>query len=658
MKKTRKILIGVGAAVFLLAALVIALPFVVDVNRFKGPILQKVEENINGKVTLDKIGLKLFPFIGLRLEGLAVRNLPESPFADTPLLKLGEMDFRIHLKSILQRRLVASLLLRAPELQFIKTAAGSNVDLLIKKPSEAPPPPPVEEKKAEPAMPGLVQDVVVERVSIKDGLLVSDDRTAGKPPMKISGLRLEITNAVLTDTSKPIGIDLGLRLFDAAEENVAFQAKVSADQKAKVAKLENAKLVLAGSEIVMNATIEDYEKQRKVDAVLSAPAFAMNSVYALVPDAKKSLPPDTRLDGSLALNVTAQGTPESMNVDLTVDLNPAGIQYGETFVKPAGTPMNFAVKAHYTPANPDVSGSLSIESFRSTIYTLTNLKSAFAYGGKIARLSELGFDLFEGHFSGSGQFDMNPPKPGWDFSFQIEHLNMDGALTATANAKDVLTGSGNLDLAIKGTGMTAEEVKKTLSGQAQFTLRDGELKAINLGPALFSEKLLGVLGSVIAGAPASLQSSKFQELAGRFTIENGKVIFPETSMASSGDLVQMSGTVGLDQTLDLSGKYLLSKENTEGWITNAKLRPYLTDKGGRFIVPFKITGELKSPMILPDVAYVGELAGKALAGVAKEEVKARATQEIQQAAPQVQQKAEEEVKKIAPDIGSKLKKLF
>ncbi len=655
----KKIALIVAGFLGLLVVAVIVLPFVVDVNRFKGPILQKVEQNINGKVSLGKIGLKLFPFIGLRLEELSVQNLPGTPFGETPVVKLSELDFRVHLKSILQRRIVASLLLRAPEIQLIKTAEGSNVDLLIKKPAAAPTPP-VEEKKEEKgeAKPGLIRDIVVERVSIKDGLLVSDDRTAGKPPMKISGLRLEVTNAVLTDTSKPIGIDLGLHLFDAAEENVAFQAQVSADQQAKVAKLENAKLILAGSEIGMNATIEGYDTQKKVDALLSAPAFAMKSVFSLVPDAKKSLPPDTRLDGSLALNVTAKGTPESMDIDLTVDLKPAGIQYGETFVKAAGSPMDFGLKVHYTPTNPQVSGSLSLAAFRSTKFSLTNVKSAFSYAGKIARLNDLGFDLMDGHFAGSGLFDMNSPKPGWDFSFKIEHLNMDSALTTTADLKDLLTGNGNLDLSIKGTGNSAEDVKKTLAGQAQFALRDGELKAMNLGPALFSEKLLGVLGSVTAGAPASLQSSKFQELAGRFTIQDGKVIFPETTMASGGDLVQMSGTIGLDQKLDLSGRYLLSKESTEGWITNAKFRPYLTDKEGRFILPFKITGELKSPMILPDVAYVGELAGKALAGAAKEEVKARAAQEIQKAAPKAEEAAKEEVKKAVPDIGKEFKKLF
>lgn len=679
MKSLRKVAIGGGAVLALLLILLVALPFVIDVNRFKGPILKKVESQINGKVTLDRIGLKIFPFIGLRLEGLSVTNLPETPFAETPLLKLGEMDLRVHLKSLLERKIVASLLLRAPEIQFIKLKEGSNVDALIKPEAE---PKPVAEKPFDKAQgkPGLFTDIVVEKVTIRDGLLVYDDRSAlaapaapGGKPMRISGLRLDVTNAVLTDTSRPIGIDLGMRLFDAPVENVSLKAEVAADQKAKSAKITKAELKLAGSPIQFEASVEDYEKRRQVDAKLSAPALAMASIYSLLPQAKQSLPAGSSLEGSLSLNVSAQGTPEAMNVGVALDLKPAAIRYGDQFVKTAGTPMNFDLTARYTPANPDVSGSLSIESFRSTKFTLTNLKSAFAYDKKVARLTDLGFDLFDGHFSGSGTFDMTAEKPAWDFNLKADKADINAALTQVGSLPDVMTGRGSIDLTIKGTGNTAEDVKKSIFGNLNVTLQDGDLKAFNIAPGIFTEELVGGMTQSAAkvptanlaglsfsppGAVRDLKGTPFDRLASQITIQDGKIHFPELDLSHAGTTVLLGGTVDLDQKLDLSGKYYLAKGLTESWITNAKLRSFLTGKDGRFLLPFKITGQVMKPAIAPDVGYVSELMGKALVSFAKEEAKQQVTKQVEKIVPKAEEAAKEEIKKAVPDLGRQLKKLF
>lgn len=743
MKKIKKIAFGVGLTLALFVATLLVLPFVIDVNRFKEPILQKIESQINGKVTLERIGLKLIPFIGLKLENLSVQNAAGSPFGETPIVTLAELDFRVHLKSILQRKIIVTLLLRNPEIRLIKTAQGSNLDLLLKKPADqaqGKPATPEPTPEAAPA-PGpstepikkesLIKEIIVERVTIRDGLFVNDDQVS-KPPLKIAGLRLDVTNAVLTDTSKPIGIDLGMRLFDAKQENIALEAHVAVDQSAKVAHLDKAKLTLAGSPILIDAVVEDYAVKRKLDLKVSAPSFAMNSIYALMPEAKKSLPPGSSLEGSLGLNLTANGTPQSIALQTGLELKSAAIKYGDTFVKPTGGAMDLLLEATYTPtevtlenfafhllssaitakgtigmtgakeislkvestplnlkelltlspanqtmdvegapklsieangstAKPDaleISGTLSANNLRYAKYPLTNLSSSFNYANQVAHLNELSFNLFEGNFSGSGVVNLTP-KPSWDFRMNIEKLNINTTLNQIASLSEVLTGSGNLNLSIKGTGNSAEEMKKTLSGDAKFSLQNGELKTINIAPGIFSGQLLGALSGV--GAPffaEKIKSTSFQELAGSCLIQEGKVIFSNSTLQSGKDLIELGGTVSLEQKLDLKGKYLLSKEATDSWITNPKLRPYLTDKEGRFLLPFVITGELTKPLVVPDVAYVKDLAAKALVGAAKEEVKQKAAQEVQKVAPKAEEAAKEEIKKAAPDIGKQLKKLF
>ncbi|MBI2083062.1 MAG: AsmA family protein [Deltaproteobacteria bacterium] len=774
MKRIKKIGMIVGGTLFLLIATIVILPFVIDVNHFKDPIIQKVEENINGKVHLDRIGLKLFPFIGLRLEKLAVTNLPDSPFKDSPVVKLGELDFKIHLKSILKKKIIVTLLLNQPEIQFIKTAEGSNIDALIKKketapgpPVEAPPPEPKPTEEVKKAPPQLPAELIIEEISIKEGSLLFDDRVAQKPPLKVGGFRLRITNAVLTDTSKPIGIDLGMRLFDQEKENLAFQAEVAVDQVKKNATLKDGKLTVAGSPILMNLVVEDFEKEQKVDATLSAPAFAMNSVYSLVPDAKKSLPPGTKFEGSLTLDVSAKGTPKNIDLKTSLDLKQASIVYGPLFSKPAGSTLDASIAVNYTPekvtiqtlafhllsaaltgdgslgmtgtqevainlktnplnlkeliglspANkalnvdgslqlglsaagptkpkPDVaiSGNLSSEKLSYEKFTLTSLTSSFSFANQVANLKELAFTLFEGRFSGTAVVDMkNPKQMGWDSTLKVEGMNIDMALTQVASLPDVLTGKGNVDVVLKGSGTKPEEIKKTVSGTIGLALNDGELKAVNLGPAIFSENLLSgmdKLGQISGGKfgqpgfVQNLQSTPYQHLAMNMTIQDGKIQISKFDLTHTENQIEMGGNMDLDLKLDLAGKYILSKPATEAWITNEKVRPYVTDSEGRFLIPFKISGELKSPTISPDFAYVNEMVAKAVSSAATDELKRRAAEEADKAkkvaeekakaaadrakqeAAAAQSRAEEEAKKKAQeaapkpaDVGEKLKKLF
>jgi len=754
----KKVFLAIGVVAAVLVALIVALPFVIDVNRFKDPLLKKVEENINGKVTLERIGLKLFPFIGLRLEKLAVTNLPDSPFGETPLLKLGEMDLRVHLKSLLKRKLVASLLLDKPEIQFIKTKQGTNVDLLIKKKTETAPPP-VAEKKEEPApaKESLITDMIVEKIRIKDGLMVYEDRTtpgaaSGASAMKISGFRLEVTNAVLTDTSRPIGIDLGMRLFDAAKENLSFQGWVAVDQKAKDALIKDAKLTIAGSPILFNVTVKDYEKEQRVDANISAPSFAMNSIYSLLPEAKKSLPPDSSLEGSLALSLTANGTPKSMALKSTVDLKQAAIRYGKTFEKPAGSTFDLSIDGNFstgavkiegfalhllsaaitgsgslalagsqdltlhltsnpinlkemitlspenkaldidgslqmvfdargplsTPDALSMVGSLSSDKIRYDTYTLDKIVSSFSFSKKVANLKELAFTLFEGRFSGTATADLNGAKPVWDASFQVTDLNVNTLLTQTAALPDALLGKGSLGLNVKGQGSEAPEIKKTVSGNLKLSLREGELRAFNLAPSLFSSEVIDGMTKVAEKIPslrfsapqavASLKSTPFNELAVEGTIQEGKISLSQMNLSHKDQSVQMGGTVDLDLKLDMSGKYFLSREASAGWITDAKIRSYLTDPEGRFLIPFKVTGDLRHPSIGPDTGYVKELVAKAVTSYLADQVKQKlaeetdklkqkATDEAKAAASQRAQELLKEGPKPA-DIGNKLKSLF
>src|SRR3989338_5582329 len=118
-KKKLKITVSI---LFLLFVLILVVPFLIPIDRYKPFIIQKIEENMNGEVEIGHIGLRLIPFIGLKLEDVSVANKADSPFQGAAMVKLPRFDFRIQLKSLLFYRVIASLHMDKPEVTFTKLA--------------------------------------------------------------------------------------------------------------------------------------------------------------------------------------------------------------------------------------------------------------------------------------------------------------------------------------------------------------------------------------------------------------------------------------------------------------------------------------------------------------------------------------------------------
>ena len=62
-----KILAGIGVVLLLLVVLVLALPFLVDLNAYQEQYRPVIEDALNRKITLQDIRLTVWPRIGARV---------------------------------------------------------------------------------------------------------------------------------------------------------------------------------------------------------------------------------------------------------------------------------------------------------------------------------------------------------------------------------------------------------------------------------------------------------------------------------------------------------------------------------------------------------------------------------------------------------------
>ncbi len=132
MKKIRRrlwLLLAVAVAVILLAAL--ALPFLIDANRYRGLIEAKAEEALGRDVRLGDVQLSILPALGLRVKDVSIGALPEEGGGD--LVTATSLRIGARLMPLLAKRLeVTSIVLEEPSMVLSREVEGGwNVERLV-----------------------------------------------------------------------------------------------------------------------------------------------------------------------------------------------------------------------------------------------------------------------------------------------------------------------------------------------------------------------------------------------------------------------------------------------------------------------------------------------------------------------------------------------
>lgn len=93
----KKALVAVGLVLLLIVITVLALPFLVDLNRYQDQYRPLIEQAMNRKVMLKDIRLTLWPRIGARMAGFTV--LEDPAFGSGAFASLGSLEVGVSWKS-------------------------------------------------------------------------------------------------------------------------------------------------------------------------------------------------------------------------------------------------------------------------------------------------------------------------------------------------------------------------------------------------------------------------------------------------------------------------------------------------------------------------------------------------------------------------------
>ncbi len=384
----KKIIIVLCVLLAVLLVTAVALPFLVDLNRFKEPIVDQIEGAIHREVSLGDIRLTILSGLGAEIEGLTVNE--SKSFAQDKFVELSSLKVRLALLPLLSRQIeVKRLDLERPRIHLGRSEDGAWSFNDIVGPSEPEEAAEVE-KPTEAGGPGALAGLLVSKLRIRDGSVTLDDRTAGSgkgATLTVDRIDLDVSGLAL---DSPVKIDLAARLPGGDGQNIEISgtvgpipesldpAKVGMDLRLSLSSLDPSALADAlapslsleglkvgtdlhlqgelGSLVKMDGSIglgpldvkvsgnvRDPLESPVLEARVTAPKVPLEELASL-PLLREKLPEPLSLGGEGSLDLRASGSLQAIRIEGGVILGGANLGWADSFRKGEGIQMEVRLK--------------------------------------------------------------------------------------------------------------------------------------------------------------------------------------------------------------------------------------------------------------------------------------------------------------------------
>ena len=542
--------------VLLLIAL--AVPYFLNVDRYRDTIAEAIAKQTGRKVTLGKIQARLFPGVGVTVGGLHIGN--PSGFPEGDVVSADEIRVNVALNPLLHRIIhVNSVDLVGPKVSLLTNASGKDNYTFVPSSPEHNPPAAIVPKDSSSVSLDQVDSINLTKAEV---LVGSVSRGAVVPTVDTKGINISLHNFAISPMrvhdwqaeSKLSGVTLTLEGFS---EPIAFQTgqvtlsggKMDAQFVADLAKASDVKGTLS---------VPDVEHPQ-VNFELSASQLDIDKLIAVAGGASTSAP--------------ATGTPAASVPAASAPAAPAKAKAAT----PASGPGELLARGH-----------INVEKITTKPYTVGPANIEMRVFTNRAELFPITIGMYGGTLQISSRIDRANDPPRFTANVQMRKLDVAKVLDVTPAARGKMGGTGELDVTLLGS--LSDAWKKTLTGTGKFAVRDGHLPGVNLaGAALSVAKMAGV-GS----------DTPFSVLEGDFTIGGQRVTSKQIHLDSQVGIVDLKGSVGLDGTLDYQGAATVNPASAMGsGAVGSIVGGLLGSRMGKITVPFALAGTIDSPKVSP-----------------------------------------------------------
>jgi len=534
--------IVLGLVVFLLV-LVVALPYILNVDRYRDSIASEIEKQTGRHVTLGKIRVTFLPGVGLIVEDLHIGNPPGFPQGD--VVSAGAIRVNLAIGPLLHSTIhLNSLELVSPKVTLVTDDRGKNNYTFTS-------PTPAQETPPKAANGGASSGGSLDRI---DSLLLTGAEVSletivrGKvePSVDVKGINVTMHNFVISPMtlrdwqadSKLSGVTLALGGWSAP---IAFRlgqfrlagGKLDAQFVADLAK---------ASDIKGTLSVPDIE-QPQVNFEMSASELDIDKLMAAV---------GGESSGSSAA--------------------PA---------KPADPPPS-------GPSKLVARGHINVEKITTKPYAVGPANVEIRVYTDRAELWPISIGMYGGTLQISSRVDRAANPPSFSATVQMRNLDVAKVLDVSPAARGKMGGMGELNLNLLG-GLS-DAWKKSLSGTGKFAVRNGHLPGVNLAGAAQSVAKMGGVGG----------DTPFTVLEGDINIAGQRVTSKQIHLDSSVGTVDLRGSVGLDGSLDYQGQVSVNPGAIAGsGAIGSIVGGLLSSHVSKITVPIALGGTIDSPKVQP-----------------------------------------------------------
>ncbi|WP_045496301.1 AsmA family protein [Vibrio hyugaensis] len=184
----------------------------------------------------------------------------------------------------------------------------------------------------------------------------------------------------------------------------------------------------------------------------------------------------------------------------------------------------------------DVKGDITIDKFKAANAKMEAVKASFSINRGVFDLNSFTSKLYQGTISATAKLDARKSPATYTAKKLIKGIHVQPLLIDVAN-NDMLEGTGNIDVNVKGSSLTPTGIKKNLVGTIAINFTDGAVNGINVAQ-LIRENYARFKGQSLDGTD-EVKKTDFSAMTA--TLKLNKGVVSTDNMKAQSPLLRVRG---------------------------------------------------------------------------------------------------------------------